>query len=307
MTAISVEQDSTARALVLDAPRVLLVINAAALAENETVNASASIMSNMNMVFLLFCINSAYKTLGAPGRRPRVRRARARRLSSGTIKSMFLQLFGWSLAVASTLTVAPQAVRLARTGNSAGVSATSAALGFATMLSWCHYTATIKDVPALASSLGPAVVWGFVLSWVLIKEHTRSVSLQAAIAVSVAIIASYLGLSQYAAVLGSLTWVMPQTYRSIKARDLTGVSATAYSLVALENVAWIIYAVGTRTVAYAVAPLVQAPLSAVIAYRAATSHAKNDLLVRAGSCGHDVCSSKKRSAESVLSCAIVDK
>jgi len=51
MTAISVEQDSTARALVLDAPRVLLVINAAALAKNETVNASASIMSNMNMVF----------------------------------------------------------------------------------------------------------------------------------------------------------------------------------------------------------------------------------------------------------------
>jgi len=220
---------------------------------------------------------------------------------------MFLQLFGWALAVASTLTVAPQAVRLARTGNSAGVSATSAALGFATMLSWCHYTATIKDIPALASSLGPAAVWGFVLSWVLIKEHTRSVSLQAAAAVSVALVASYLGLSQYAAVLGSLTWVVPQTYKSIKSRDLTGVSATAYSLVALENVAWIIYAIGTRTVAYAVAPLVQAPLSAVIAYRAATSRVEKDLLVNTENCGHDVCSSKKRSAESVLACAIADK
>ena len=220
---------------------------------------------------------------------------------------MFLQLFGWALAVASTLTVAPQAVRLARTGNSAGVSSTSAALGFATMLSWCHYTATIKDIPALASSLGPVVVWGYVTGWVLLKQHTRAVSLQAAAAVSIAVFAAYFGVSQYAAVLGSLTWVLPQTYKSIKTRDLSGVSASAYALVALENLAWIVYAVGTRTVAYAIAPLVQAPLSAVIAYRAATSHAKKDLLVNKDNCGHDVCSSKKRSAESVLACAIVDK
>jgi hypothetical protein len=60
-------------------------------------------------------------------------------------------------------------------------------------------------------------------------------------------------------------------------------------------------------VAYAVAPLVQAPLSAVIAYRAATSRVEKDLLVNTENCGHDVCSSKKRSAESVLSCAIADK
>lgn len=220
---------------------------------------------------------------------------------------MFLQLFGWALAVASTLTVAPQAVRLARTGNSAGVSATSAALGFATMLSWCHYTATIKDVPALASSLGPAAVWGYILSWVLLKEHSRTVSVQAGAAVSIAIIAAYFGVSQYAAVLGSLTWVMPQTYKSIKTRDLTGVSATAYSLVALENLAWIVYAVGTRTAAYAIAPLVQAPLSAIIAYRAFTSHAAKELLLSADECGHEVCLSKKRNAESVLACSIDER
>ena len=141
----------------------------------------------------------------------------------------------------------------------------------------------------------------------LLKQHTRAVSLQAAAAVSVAVFAAYFGVSQYAAVLGSLTWVLPQTYKSIKTRDLSGVSASAYALVALENLAWIVYAVGTRTVAYAIAPLVQAPLSAVIAYRAATSHAKKDLLVNKDNCGHDVCSSKKRSAESVLACAIVDK
>lgn len=217
---------------------------------------------------------------------------------------MFLQLFGWALAVASTLTVAPQAVRLARTGNSAGVSSTSAALGFATMLSWCHYTATIKDVPALASSLGPVVVWGYIASWVLLKQHTRAVSLQAAAAVSVAVFAAYFGVSQYAAVLGSLTWVLPQTYKSIKTRDLSGVSAIAYALVALENLAWIVYAVGTRTVAYAIAPLVQAPLSAIIAYRAATSHAEKDSRLSDDNCDHEVCLSKNRNAESVLLCSI---
>lgn len=217
---------------------------------------------------------------------------------------MFLQLFGWALAVASTLTVAPQAVRLARTGNSAGISSTSAALGFATMLSWCHYTAAIKDVPALGSSLGPAVVWGYIMVWVLFKERTRTVAVQATLAVAMALVASFFGVSQYAAVLGSLTWVMPQTYKSIKTLDLTGVSATAYALVALENIAWIVYALGTRTLAYAIAPLVQAPLSAIVAYRAATSHAEKDLLLSTNNCDHEVCSSKKRNAESVLVCSI---
>lgn len=140
--------------------------------------------------------------------------------------------------------------------------------------------------------------------WVLLKEHTRTVAVQATLAVAAALVASYLGVSQYAAVLGSLTWVMPQTYKSIKTRDLTGVSATAYSLVALENIAWIFYAVGTRTVAYAIAPLVQAPLSVIIAYRAATSHAEKVLLPSDANCDHEVCLSKKRNAESVLVCSI---
>lgn len=187
---------------------------------------------------------------------------------------MLLYIFGWFLAAVSALTAAPQAVRLHRTQNPAGIAPASAALGFATMLAWSYYTWSIRDIPALASSIGPAVVWGYVLGWFLCRKFTTQVCLQTISATAFVVLFSAYGRPHYAAVAGSLTWVVPQTYRALKDSDLSGVSAVAYALMALENFAWIIYAVGTKTPAYAVAPLVQVPLSALVAYRATMSSRK---------------------------------
>lgn len=192
-----------------------------------------------------------------------------------TVSSVLLDIFGWFLAGVATLTVAPQAVRLYRTQNPTGISPASAAMGFATMLAWSHYTLSIADIPAFASSLGPAVVWGYILGWFLVRKFTTQICLQTVSMVVIVSLFVIFDRSQYVAVAGSLTWVVPQTYKALRSTDLSGVSTAAYVLVTLENLAWIIYAAGTENLAYAVAPLVQVPLCALVAYRTAKLSRKN--------------------------------
>jgi hypothetical protein len=141
------------------------------------------------------------------------------------------------------------------------------ALGTATMTAWCWYTLSIGDTPALASSLGPLVCWALCVFGLYRHGGGRKAVLITGFALTITVAACASGFAQYLAVAGSLGWALPQVRSALRGGDLSGVSGLAYSLIAAENVAWIIYAAGTGTWAYAVAPLVQGPAAILIAHR----------------------------------------
>jgi len=178
---------------------------------------------------------------------------------------------GWILAIGSTVTTAPQAVRIFRTRDTAGVSVSAAASGVATMTAWSYFTADIGDIPALASSLGPLVTWTATLIGVAWIRNTPRVLIYSMFAASAAFTISSAGFAQQLAVAGSVFWTLPQLRVALRDHALSGVSVVAYALVAAENAGWILYAAGTGTWAYAIAPLVQGPAALVIAYRTAKS------------------------------------
>ena len=178
---------------------------------------------------------------------------------------------GWILAIGATVTTAPQAIRIFRTRETAGVSVTAAAAGVATMTAWSYFTAGIGDIPALASSLAPLLTWAFTLVGVAWIRRAPLILLYGLIAAGAAFFVCSAGFAQQLAVTGSIFWTLPQLRVALRDTNLSGVSVLAYGLVAAENVGWILYASGTGTWAYAIAPLVQGPAAAVIAYRTSRS------------------------------------
>jgi uncharacterized protein with PQ loop repeat len=178
-------------------------------------------------------------------------------------------MFGWVLAVASTVTVVPQSVRLYRTNDSSGIATPTVALATATMALWCVYTIDQADWPAFGSSVGPLVAWGVILVWLFRNRFTRQLANSTAVACACAVVAIACGVPHLAAAVGSLLWALPQAYESLTNKNLQGVSAVAFAGIAAENLGWIIYAAGTGRWAYAAAPIVQAPLAVFIASRAA--------------------------------------
>ena len=190
---------------------------------------------------------------------------------SGISLDALTTTLGWFLAVGATVTTAPQVIRILRTRETAGVSVTAAAAGVATMTAWSYFTAEIGDIPALASSLAPLLTWIGTLLSVAWLRRTPRVALYGFIAALLAFTLCSVGLAQQLAVAGSIFWTLPQLRVALRDTNLGGVSVLAYALVAAENAGWILYALGTGTWAYAIAPLVQGPAAALIAYRTSRS------------------------------------
>jgi|LauGreDrversion4_1035100.scaffolds.fasta_scaffold00513_5 uncharacterized protein with PQ loop repeat len=184
---------------------------------------------------------------------------------------------GWSLAIASTVTAWPQAVKLARTRNTNGISVRSVALATLTMVAWSAYTIRIGDVPAAASSVGPLSAWGTTLL-LLIACKVPGAGRFALVTIAVSLIVIAVVFTPYwwiiggAAAAGSAGWALPQLRTAFTTENLEGVSVTAFAAMAVENIGWIVYAVLTSTPAYAVGSSIQAPATAIIALKAARSY-----------------------------------
>ena len=181
-------------------------------------------------------------------------------------------LIGYSLAIASTLTVIAIPIKLFVSKNRSGVSYFTSTLAFYSMVCWAGYTMDLGDIPAYFSSLGPLVCWALSLVAMAFTYETRKVYW---LILSLLIITSSLvvvrlnpSLLGVLAVSGSLCWSLPQLRKAFKARDLSGVSSTGYALIFLENLGWVVYALLTKHYAYALAPLVQGPSALYIAFKA---------------------------------------
>ena len=176
----------------------------------------------------------------------------------------------------------PQLIHLAK-GNRVGIEPLTPAIACVTMVSWIIFTAAKQDLPAFASSLGPLIVWAITLA--LLSYHkVPNWNLALTLALSFTFILSILRIFHIVPVsffgtisaLGSTIWGIPQFVKVLRHRkvDLSGVSSLAYLLLALEGIAWILYAIGTGIIQYALAPLTQVPLFIAIAYYAWESKRK---------------------------------
>ena len=183
---------------------------------------------------------------------------------------MLTQILGWSLAIASTLTILPTPIKLYRKNSSAGLSLLTCFMATVAMLAWCFYTFSLRDYPALASSFGPLICW-FTAICILALKYRQSkavIYLVALIPITALLLLLPKNLQGVVAVTGSLLWAIPQLKKAITLNDLAGVSVLSYLFVALENLAWVIYAVLTTHYAYAYAPLLQGPVAVVIVLKA---------------------------------------
>ena len=177
-------------------------------------------------------------------------------------------LLGWALAIASTLTVLPQTIKLLRSRNSEGVSTITVALATITMAIWSTYTYQLRDWPALGSSLGPLFAWG--TSLILLSVINKSwkvifASLLICLLLLPILPTVVLGIC---AAMGSTLWALPQLKVALSKVPLTGVSSLAYIFIAIENLGWIAYGLLTGHLMYIVAPVVQAPVAFLIAIKA---------------------------------------
>lgn len=194
-----------------------------------------------------------------------------------------VQILGWSLAVASTFTAIPQTYHIYKNKNYDGVSPSTPALAAVAMISWVVFTSLIGDLPALASSLGPLIAWAATLVALVylkapgaIKAALWMILLSCLLLLGAITKTIPTQLFGAAAAVGSILWALPQLVTSIKLKheSLAGISVLAYSFLALEAAAWILYAIGTKTPAYAAAPLLQLPACAAVAYLALKSKAR---------------------------------
>jgi uncharacterized protein with PQ loop repeat len=184
-----------------------------------------------------------------------------------------LTILGWLLAVLALCIVVPQLHRLYASGTHEGFSLRTASLASASCLAWVAYTVAEGDVPALASSLLPMFVW---VACGTIVSRRRDVFRRFYVTTGVLCATTLLsvlatGWFHVMAVAGSLVWILPQVRSVLRSAHLPAVSAPAYILLFVENVGWIVYAFGTGRLAYMVAPLAQAPLAALVAFRASRS------------------------------------
>ena len=177
-------------------------------------------------------------------------------------------VIGWALAIASTLTVLPQSIKLFRSRDSEGVSTVTVALAAVTMAVWSTYTFQLRDWPALGSSLGPLLAWGS--SLVLLSIINKSWRIMIVAVLVSALVLPFLSLTFLGilAAIGSTLWALPQLKVALSKVPLTGVSSLAYIFIAIENVGWIVYGLLTGHLMYLVAPLVQAPVALIIAIKA---------------------------------------
>lgn len=193
-------------------------------------------------------------------------------------------IFGWALAIASTAAVWPQAIRALRTRDVTGLSLLGAMAGACTVLVWCAYTLAIGDLPAFGSSVGPLTAWLVVLavmSQVGVHGARRCLAGLVALALASAMMLALLGRDVVGwlgvlAALGSVGWALPQLWTALRRSDLSGVSALAFGLIALESLGWLAYATFTKTLAYVPGSTVQLVAAAVIALQAARAHRRSD-------------------------------
>jgi uncharacterized protein with PQ loop repeat len=184
---------------------------------------------------------------------------------------MLTALLGWIIAAASSLTLLPILLRVLRTRDTTGVSAPTAGLASLAMLCWSGYTWSLRDWPAFASSVGPLAIWSTLLIALLALRRdaaTLRIAAGTAATASVLVIFAPSSLLAVLAVAGSVGWALPQLRTAFSSAPLTGVSVPGYALVAAENLGWIVYGFATGHLAYVFAPAVQAPATALIAYRA---------------------------------------
>lgn len=184
---------------------------------------------------------------------------------------------GWALAVAATVTAAPQAIRIIRRKHTEGVSVGTCSGGAATMVAWTYYTISVDDIPALASSIGALTCWLAALVGLYVLRREPGILLLPSVAISVSLLLSFLGLSAVVAAVGGSAWALPQLRIALREKNLEGVSSVAYLLLALENLGWILYAAGTGHWVYAVPALIQGPACAIISWRARDDHRHRDI------------------------------
>jgi len=177
-------------------------------------------------------------------------------------------LLGWALAIASTLTVLPQTIKLLRSRNSEGVSTITVALATITMAIWSTYTYQLRDWPALGSSLGPLFAWG--TSLILLSVINKSWKVIFASLITCLLLLPILPtvVLGICAAIGSTLWALPQLKVALSKVPLTGVSSLAYIFIAIENLGCIAYGLLTGHLMYIVAPVVQAPVAFLIAIKA---------------------------------------
>ncbi len=192
-------------------------------------------------------------------------------------------IFGWALAIASSVAVWPQAIRALRTRDVTGLSLLATMAGACTVLAWCAYTLAIGDLPAFGSSAGPLAAWLVVLA-VMISVGVRGARRCVAGILGLALVSAALlwllgrdvvGWIGLLAALGSVGWSLPQLWTALRRSDLSGVSTLAFGLIALESFGWLAYAAFTETLAYVPGSAVQLVAAAIIALQASRAHRRN--------------------------------
>lgn len=195
-------------------------------------------------------------------------------------------IIGYSLALASTLTVVMVPIKLFKTRNSHGVSFLTSVFAFYSMVFWTGYTAQLGDIPAYFSSIGPLICWGLSLVGIALSRGVRKLPLSI---LSILVVLSSLIIIELPtnilapfAVGGSLFWALPQLRKAIKDSDLTGVSSISYFAIFLENLGWVIYAILTTHLSYAIAPLFQGPVAFLIALKAKKKQSRTSTSIKTG-------------------------
>lgn len=176
-------------------------------------------------------------------------------------------ILGWALALASTLTVMPQTIKLLRSRNSEGVSTVTVALAATTMGVWSTYTYQLRDWPALGSSLGPLLAWGTSLILLSIINKSWKIMILTVVVSLLLLPILPLVVLGICAAFGSSLWALPQLKVALSKVPLTGVSSLAYLFIAIENLGWIAYGILTGHLMYIVAPIIQAPVALLIAIK----------------------------------------
>lgn len=199
------------------------------------------------------------------------------------VQSLAVQLLGWVLAAAAVVIVVPQLRRLLTTDVHEGFSLRGSSLAVGSCLAWVTYTVSEGDLPALASSLLPMFIWiacGVIVS---ARRDTLPGFLAGTGLLGGCVLLGGLltGWFHVFAVAGSLVWILPQARTALSGDRLDAVSAPTYVLLFVENLGWIAYALGTGRLAYMIAPIVQAPLAALVAVKAARQSVCQDCVITA--------------------------
>jgi len=174
---------------------------------------------------------------------------------------------GWFLAIVATVTSAPQLIHLMK-GEKVGIEPLTPVLASTAMVAWVIFTLGIHDIPAFASSVGPLCIWSLIFVLLVFHKVPRYASSMVlgitAVATLIAIrVFHALPISAFGVLgaIGSIIWALPQLVKvhRDRHRDISGVSFYAYLFLALENAAWIIYAMTRGVIQYALAPMIQFP------------------------------------------------